>query len=103
MFIDISEMDPADVLRRLFDAAKAAPALVPRMEDLAYGVTRLMTLDEAQRVLAHSKDIDYLAGRPLKLDFRSNPLDVSLYDRDHGASAAARALGIELGDGRLSF
>lgn len=53
-----------------------------------------MTEQEAQALLdQHGHfSFDYLKGRVMKVDIRSDELDERLYDRDNGPGAAQRAI-----------
>jgi len=51
-----------------------------------------LTVDEATAMLQEQKYFDYLRGRVMKLDFKRDPLDLRLYDRDNGNGAAEMAL-----------
>lgn len=49
--------------------------------------------DELDKILERqSYDIDYLGGKPLKVNLRGNAFDTRLYNRDNGAGAAQRAI-----------
>lgn len=100
--IDISKMDRAWVLMRLFNAAR--PLGLGKIADLRRGPLREMTLEEARALVARSElcpgfegayGFDYVHGRPLKVNLRGPTLDDRLYARDQGEGTAAAALGIE--------
>lgn len=106
--IDISKLERAWVLMRLYNAAR--PVGNARMVDRLVTARRgeMMTLEEAREIIAereaeklsewHRYDFDYVYGRPLKVNLRGPALETVLYDRDQGGSgAAARALGLESG------
>jgi hypothetical protein len=92
--IDISKMDKAWVLMRLFNAA--APK---GNSNLAYSPTQ-MTLEQAEEVVRLMRQnrrllsFDYVRGRVLKIDIEYDELDARLYDRDNGEGQAAIALGV---------
>jgi hypothetical protein len=101
--IDISKMDRAWVLMRLFNAARP---LGPFGKDIDYvrGPLKVMTLEEAQAFIARCESspsldsryyFDYVFGRPLKVNLRGPTLDDRLYARDQGEGTAAAALGVE--------
>ena len=85
--IDISGIDKAVVLAALYNAA-SSPGMAIRdrqPED--------MTVEKAREILATGETyFDYLGGRLLKIDLRTNLLDPYLYDRDHGVGAAETAI-----------
>jgi len=84
--IDISKMDKAEVLAALYNNSKAQGLGVLRAtpED--------MTKNEARLLLKEHTYFDYLKGRVMKIDLKSNELRTALYDRDNGEDAAALAL-----------
>lgn len=51
-----------------------------------------MTVEEAQKILEHDTDLDYLKGRVMKINLSGEELDPWLYDRDNGNGAAKRAI-----------
>lgn len=58
-----------------------------------------MTLDEAENVIRDRKGdlyFDYLFGRLLKVDLRTEEVDFRLYDRDNGEGAGELAVLEEL-------
>ena len=50
-----------------------------------------LTDEEAEEVI-HGKQIEYLKGRPMKLNFSGDQLNVSFYNRENGDNAAQDAL-----------
>ncbi len=92
--IDISKMDKAWVLMRLFNAAapKGNSNLTyspePMKLEQAEEIVRLMRKN--RRLLS----FDYVRGRVLKIDIEYDELDARLYDRDNGEGQAAVALGV---------
>lgn len=100
--IDISKMDKAEVLVKLYNAASPMGMgfLQAKPGDLSIEDARKLLRDEKPtNDLGFARDkatyFDYLHGRPLKIDLSGDKLDPRLYDRDHGDGAAARALGVE--------
>lgn len=88
--IDITGMDKAEVLAKLYNAARAQGM------GLLHYDPQPMTADEAQKILdAGHKYFDYLKGRVMKVRLGGDTLDPRLYDRDNGKGAAARALGVD--------
>lgn len=88
-FVDVSALDLAEVLMKLFNAAKS-----PGLARLHYRAEP-MTIEQARACLAGGRrEFDYLEGRVLKLDLRSPQVDVWGYDRDNGEGAMARILGL---------
>jgi hypothetical protein len=98
--IDISKMDKAEVLAKLYNAARpmGMGMLQARPGDLSIeDARRLLDDPEPKNDMGFSRAegyFDYLYGRPLKIDLRGDQLHTRLYDRDHGQGAAARALGV---------
>lgn len=87
--IDISEMNKAEVLAKLFNSSKAQGM------GFLQSHTQEMTTDEAQEMLNSGQEyFDYVRGRVMKIDLSSNELRVGCYDRDNGEGAAAAALGL---------
>src|SRR6476619_3176197 len=49
-----------------------------------------MTVEQAQSLLSNLEtagrraDLDYVKGKPIKIDFSKDEIDVSLYNRDYG-------------------
>lgn len=89
--IDISNMDKAEVLCKLFNASK--PQNMGFLQSHEYD----MTIEEAQKLLIpYSERIifDYIRGRVMKVDLSDDSFDPRAYDRDNGEGAAAEALGL---------
>lgn len=84
--IDISGFDKADVLRRLYNRARAQGLGILQFDP------KPMTIEEARAFLAKSTYFDYVKGRVLKVNLSGAMLDEWLYDRDNGAGAALDAL-----------
>lgn len=87
--INISEMNKAEVLSRLFNSSRALGMgfLQPHAEP--------MTTEEAQEMLDSGQTyFDYVRGRVMKVDLSGDTLRTDLYDRDNGQGAAAAALGV---------
>lgn len=99
--IDITGLDPAEVLAALYNRAKAQGMgwMDFKPQD--------MTVEEARTIIAekgecdpnasdhrkaHHLRFDYLQGRVIKCSISQNPMTTSLYDRDNGIGAAAAAL-----------
>jgi len=84
--IDISKLDKADILRRLYNNS----------HPLGMGILNYdpadMTLDEARELLQKQTRFDYLKGRVMKINLSSDQLDERLYDRDNGKGAALAAI-----------
>ena len=86
--IDISDMSKAEVLASLFNGSKTQGLGV--LQNHAGG----MSVEEAQDLLDGGETyFDYVRGRVMKVDLKSDELDPFLYDRDNGHGAAAEALG----------
>ena len=88
MTIDISKMDKAEVLAKLYNNSKPQG-----MGMLHYDSTE-MTTEEAGELLKTNTYFDYLKGRVMKINLSGAELHTALYDRDNGEGAAARALGV---------
>ena len=88
MTIDISKMNKAEVLAKLYNNSKPLG-----MGMLHYEPTP-MTVNEASELLKEQTYFDYLKGRVMKIDLSGNELRVSMYDRDNGEGAAERVLGV---------
>ena len=85
--IDISRMDKAEVLMRLYNAAQ------PQGMGFLQYTPDDMKLEEATELLSEGPPyFDYVRGRVLKVNLSKDALDPRLYDRDNGQGAAARAL-----------
>ena len=86
--IDISEMNKAEVLAKLYNASR------PLGMGLLHFTPEPMGVEEAQQLLEEETYFDYLNGRVMKVDLSKDTLDPWLYDRDNGQGAAASALGL---------
>lgn len=102
--IDVSHIEPAELLRLLYNAIDMGARIgFPTFPEP-------MTLDEARTLVAERmRDgvarFDYLNGRPLKVAIGPAQVDERLYDREHGPGAFAVAIGAEYvkKDERLFF
>lgn len=83
--IDITGLDPADVLRTLYNHSKPQG-----MGFLDFDPAN-MRIEEARTLLAENDRFDYLNGRVLKIKIE-NPINPRLYDRDNGEGSAACAI-----------
>ena len=88
--INISGMNKAEVLAKLFNASKQQGM------GFMHGEGRQdMTIAQAGVILDTGQMIfDYLKGRVMKIDLSGDELRTHLYDRDNGQGAAAMALGV---------
>lgn len=84
--IDISKYTKAQVLKALYDKAKAQGM------GFLQAVSDDMSLSQAEDLLKVTKYFDYCYGRVMKVDLSDNNLNPRLYDRDNGTGAAARAI-----------
>ena len=84
--MDISGLDKAAVLAALYNASRPVGLGILSHDPAP------MTIGEARALIGEDSYIDYLKGRPLKVDLGSNDLDTWLYNRDNGEGAAERAL-----------
>lgn len=86
MVIDISNLDKAEVLSALYNAAKTQGLGI-----FQYNPTP-MSVDEARGELEKNTRFDYHKGRVMKVDLSGDTLNAFLYDRDNGEGAAMAAL-----------
>jgi hypothetical protein len=84
--INISDLNKADVLAALYNAARAQG-----MGFLHYDPAQ-MTREEAERLLVSQTYFDYVKGRVMKVNLKGDEFDPWLYDRDNGPGAAARVI-----------
>ncbi len=82
--IDITGLDPAEVLAALFNASKTQGIAA-----LFYTPDN-MTVESARELMSKSTYFDYVFGRVMKLEINleSTEIDTRLYDRDNGDCAA---------------
>lgn len=85
--IKIGHLNKADVLAALFNHARTQG-----LARLHYKPEHIMDRAEAQGLLDEYQTFDYLEGRVLKVDLRTDELAEWLYDRDNGQGAAARII-----------
>ncbi len=88
--IDISKMDKAEVLAKLYNHSQ------PLGTGFLHFTPEPMSVEEASELLAKQTRFDYLKGRVMKINLGSDTLDERLYDRDNGPGAAAYALGLSV-------
>lgn len=86
--IDISKMNKAEVLAKLYNASK------PLGRGIIHYDPAPMTTEQAQKLLNQDTYFDYLQGRVMKIDLSGDMLDPRLYDRDNGQGAASHVLGV---------
>ena len=84
--VNITNLDKAAVLAALYNAAKPQG-----LGFLQYDPTP-MSVEDAR--LLGTGYFDYLMGRVMKIDLRSDELRTDLYNRDNGAGAAEQALAL---------
>ena len=92
--IDVSHIEPAELLRSLYNAIDMGKR---------HGLPSFpepMGTEEARRIIEErTRDgvarFDYLSGRPLKVAIGPAQVDERLYDREHGPGAFAAAIGAE--------
>ena len=86
--IPIDGLNRADVLAALYNASRP----------LGFGIRQYqpmpMNREEAEYCLeaCESKYFGYLLGRVMKVTIAGNAVDTTLYDRDNGEGAGARAI-----------
>lgn len=87
--IDISSMNKAEVLMKLFNASK-----VQGLGFLQGSGNEVMTKEEATDILNQTPSayFDYLKGRIMKIDLSGDTMRTEMYNRDNGQGAAERAL-----------
>ena len=94
IIVNIEGLKKEDVLRSLYNNAKVQGLGVLQMK------IGDMTESEATRIINHCKEsgvfyFDYLHGRVMKIDLRSDiEFDERLYDRDNGEGSAQRVIDI---------
>jgi hypothetical protein len=86
MKINISKMNKAIVLMALYNASKM------QGNSFLGGDGSSMTEQEATERLKSQTYFDYLNGKVMKIDFKSDVLETWLYDRDNGNGAALKAI-----------
>lgn len=84
--IQIGNLHKGEVLAALYNASKL------QGRGFLQSDSALMTKDEADTILCHTRDFQYIRGRVLKVNLSSNSFDPCLYDRDNGEGAAERAI-----------
>lgn len=86
--VSIKGLGKAKVLAALYNASH------PQGMGFLQYTPEDMTEQEAQALLDQRGNFsfDYLKGRVMKVDIRSDELDERLYDRDNGPGAAQRAI-----------
>lgn len=85
--INTKGMDKARVLMGLYNGSR-----ILGMGILDPEANKPLTYDEAKALLARQTYFDYLRGRVMKVDLKSDDLDPRLYDRDNGQGAAEFAI-----------
>ena len=80
--ISLKGLDKAEVLAALYNASHAQGM------GLLHFDPKPMTKEEAEELLSHNSDFDYLKGRVMKVYLGGDELDPWGYDRDNGQGAA---------------
>ena len=83
--IEIGGLDKAELLKALYDNARAQGMGVLQMQ--AGGIK----IEQAQMIIEKCGDnlyFDYLFGRVMKVDLSGDSMDTRLYDRDNGQGSA---------------
>jgi hypothetical protein len=83
--VDITGLSKAAVLAALFNAA--APQGMGFLQ--AAHAPAIMDEEHAASIVERQLEVDYLYGRPLKLDLSSDEFDPWGFDRDNGGEGAA--------------
>lgn len=85
--IDITGINKAEVLAALYNNSK------PQGLGFFNFTQEDMTVCEAQKLLEETTYFDYIKGRVMKVDLRSDTeFEEYLYDRDNGPGAAERVI-----------
>lgn len=79
---DISGLNKVDVLLALWNGASTN----------FWSVERKLTREDALLVLNKNPSIDYLGGKPLKVNLKGNTFNTYLYNRDNGAGLAQKII-----------
>lgn len=83
---NIVGLNKADVLRTLLEAAPGGCYWPGAKKEIPHN-------DDLHRILEEeSYNIDYLGGKPLKVNLKGNVFDTHLYNQYNGAGAAQRAI-----------
>lgn len=90
MKVNIKGLERGEVLAALFNDAK------PQGLGVLQFVDRKMTPSDGEYMFLQGDYFDYLEGRVIKTEIKRGAefIDSTLYDRDNGDGAAARAIGI---------
>lgn len=85
--INIEGLKKAEVLKVLYNNSKPLGLGILQFENTD------MTTEEAEELLEDQTYFDYLKGRVMKIDLKSDvEFEEWLYDRDNGQGAAQRAI-----------
>ncbi len=85
--VNIKGLDKAEVLMALYNRAK------PQGASFLHYAPNPLSKEEAITLLKTHTYFDYVQGRVMKVDLKSNvEFEEYLYDRDNGDSAAASAI-----------
>ena len=86
--VDITGLDPAEVFAALYNASK------PMGKGFFQFDSKSMTVGEANQLMLSMKYFDYVYGRVMKIGItsESKEIDVLLYNRDNGESAAQNVI-----------
>jgi len=80
---DISGLDKIDVLQALWEAARCGNY---------WPSAQSFSKEAARKALQANSCVDYLGGKPLKIDLGSDKFSTFLYNRDNGSGAAQRVI-----------
>ena len=85
--VDIKGLNKAEVLAALYNNAK------PQGLGFLQYDPKPMSVNEAEEILKQTTYFDYLKGRVMKVNLKSDKVfEERLYDRDNGYGAAQRAI-----------
>lgn len=82
--MNIKGMNKAKILAALYNASNPP--------GIFYFDPTPMTEEEAEAILDHGSNFDYLKGRVMKVDLSGDELNTWLYNRDNGPNAAEKAI-----------
>ena len=110
MEYDLTGKNKARALKALVNATR--PLGMGMLQDRGRPMTEQdaeevfgVTGDDKSRIFGDNQkpdrrmDVDYVWGRPIKINFNKSTIDLRLYDRDAGEGAGKRALDKEFADG----
>jgi len=88
---DITGLDKKEVLRALFNAAQVN---MDSFHCARAALSELTEQDLDDALMSGGYSVEYLKGRQLKVNLRSNTVDVRLFNRYNGSGAGQRAIAV---------